>query len=176
VEAHLHVPFVKRFERAVEHAQCDRRAPVTVAHELRVKAPVLHHLTVCWHALLIRLAREMLDHMLIYQTYTSTNKLNVRQLLLRYPSKRTLMCRTTWHTSLPTGSLNAVLSISNASSASISSPRDSLVLVCVEAEVEAEVVAAADAVVVLLAVVLLALLLALLLVLLTRRYLLLLER
>ena len=69
-----------------------------------------------------------------------------------------------------------MLSISNASSASISSPRDSLVLVCVEAEVEAEVVAAADAVVVLLAVVLLALLLALLLtllVLLTRRNLLL---
>jgi hypothetical protein len=88
VEAHLHVPFVKRFERAVEHAQCDRRAPVTVAHEFRVKAPVLHHLTVCWHALLIRLAREMLDHMLTYQTYTSTNKLNVRQLLLRYIPKQ----------------------------------------------------------------------------------------
>jgi hypothetical protein len=83
--------------------------------------------------------------------------------------------RTTWHTSLPTGFLNAVLSISNASSASFSSPRDSLVLVCVEAEVEAEVAAAADAVVVLLVVALLALalLLALLLVLLTRRNLLL---
>ena len=80
---------------------------------------------------------------------------------------RELSCgsSTTWHTSLPTGSLNAVLSISSASSASISSPRDPLVLVCVEEVVAASMLVArvAPVAVVALVVLLAALLLALLL-------------